>query len=272
MKKRNSNSVTLLLFACIAVSVIIFMFLRKTPVRKAETPPPGSPETVGSAMPEPTGTPDQPESTPEAEPTAGPTPPAEAGTVNMDDALFIGDSRTVGLSEYAGIAGADFFSNVGMSVYNIHDDVVSVPTVGKVSLIELLTSKKYGKIYVMLGINELGYDFDNTVAKYSELMEFIQEKQPNATLFIEGNLHVTQSRSDSDEVINNAKINRFNAAIAKLADGEKIYYLDVNSVFDDANGNLSSEKSDDSAHPYAKYYAEWGQWIVSQTASLMKEA
>ncbi|MDD6478252.1 MAG: hypothetical protein PUF48_00330, partial [Oscillospiraceae bacterium] len=60
--------------------------------------------------------------------------------ISMDDALFIGDSRTVGLMEYAGIDGADYFCTVGMSVYNIHKKPVSVPNVGKVTLTELLNS------------------------------------------------------------------------------------------------------------------------------------
>lgn len=189
----------------------------------------------------------------------------------MDDALFIGDSRTVGLMEYAGIDGADYFCTVGMSVYNIHKKPVSVPNVGNVTLTELLNSKKYGKIYIMLGINEVGYKFSSTVEKYSELIEFIKDKQPNAVIFIQANLHVSKSRSDSDKVVNNTAINGLNAELAKLADGKSKFYLDANILFDDKTGALSSNKSEDSTHLYAKYYKEWGEWIIKQTASLIGE-
>ena len=74
----------------------------------------------------------------------------------FDDALFIGDSRTVGISEYGELNNATFFANTGMSVYNVFDKKVSVPKVGKVKLDQLLTSKKYGKVYIMLVINKLG--------------------------------------------------------------------------------------------------------------------
>lgn len=185
--------------------------------------------------------------------------------VKMNDALFIGDSRTLGLFEYAGIKEADFFSNVGMSVYNIHKDTVSVPTVGKVTLDELLTHKQYGKIYIMMGINELGYNFNNTLIKYQELITSVQEKQPNAIIFMEANLHVTKNRSDSDKVVNNTAINRFNTALSEFADNKTIFYLDANTLFDDSDGNLSSDKSEDSTHLYAKYYAQWGQWIINQS-------
>lgn len=190
---------------------------------------------------------------------------------SMADALFIGDSRTVGLMEYSGMDGADYFCTVGMSVYNIHKKPVSVPNVGKVTLTELLNGKKYGKIYVMLGVNEVGYKFSSTAEKYSELVEFIKDKQPNAVVFIQANLHVSKSRSDSDKVVNNIAINGLNTELSKLADGKSIFYLDANILFDDEAGGLSADKSEDGTHLYAKYYREWGEWIIRQTSSLIGE-
>ena len=190
---------------------------------------------------------------------------------SMADALFIGDSRTVGLMEYSGMDGADYFCTVGMSVYNIHKKPVSVPNVGKVTLTELLNGKKYGKIYVMLGVNEVGYKFSSTAEKYSELVEFIKDKQPNAVIFIQANLHVSKSRSDSDKVVNNIAINGLNTELSKLADGKNIFYLDANILFDDEAGGLSADKSEDGTHLYAKYYREWGEWIIRHTSSLIGE-
>ena len=70
--------------------------------------------------------------------------------------------------EYSQIPEADYFCSVGMSVFNIHDEAVSVPNVGKLTLTELLNNKTYKKIYIMLGINEMGYKFENILAKYEE--------------------------------------------------------------------------------------------------------
>lgn len=190
--------------------------------------------------------------------------------ISMDDALFIGDSRTVGLMEYAGIDGADFFCAVGMSVYNIHDNPVLVPNVGEVTLTDLLNSRKYGKIYIMLGINELGYDFGTTVNKYSELIDMIKSKQPNAIVFIQANLHVSESRSAGDSVINNPSIDKLNSELLKLADGIRVFYIDGNILFDDSTGSLSADKTSDHTHLYAKYYKEWGEWIIGKTAASMK--
>lgn len=187
------------------------------------------------------------------------------GKEYFDDALFIGDSRTVGISEYGDLNNATFFANTGMSVYNVFEKNVSVPQVGKLKLEQLLTYKKFGKIYIMLGINELGYNQEKTLKKYKDLLKFIQEKQSNAIIYIEANLHVTAERSNKDKTINNININKINNEISQLADNEKIFFIDVNEKFDDENGNLSSNYTQDNVHIYAKYYKEWSDWL-SQNA------
>ena len=260
---KKSNLVTLLSLCLIIVAIILFMFLWKTPSASSGTKTESNSTTQSNTV-------TTPKDTSEISTTDNiKTPPKS--DISMDDALFIGDSRTVGIMEYAGIDGADYFCTVGMSVYNINKKPVSVPNVGKVTLTELLNSKRYGKIYIMLGINEVGYELSSTVEKYSELIEFVKEKQSDAVIFIQANLHVSKSRSDSDKVVNNTAINVLNAELAKLADGKSKFYLDANILFDDKTGALSSDKSGDSTHLYAKYYKEWGEWIIRQTASLIGE-
>lgn len=199
-------------------------------------------------------------------------PAAEAGKtpVSMADALFIGDSRTVGIMEYAGLNEADFFCDTGMSVFNVHKKRISVPTVGKITLDELLTNKKYGKIYIMLGINELGYEFKSIVDQYSQFIEFVKTSQPDAAVFLQANLHVSKKRSDSDRVINNDAINKLNSELSKIADQKNVFYLDANVLFDDANGNLDAGKTQDQAHLLGKYYSEWGEWIRRESAGYIK--
>ena len=188
---------------------------------------------------------------------------------SMENVLFIGDSRTVGLAEYARMDDAHFFAEGGMTVYGVDTTNVSVPHVGKVTLSELLKNYSYDKIYIMLGINELGYPVEKTLEKYCALIQSIQEAQPDTLIFVQANLHVTKSRSDNDKIINNPKIDIFNEHISKLADHERIFYLDANCIFDDSDGALSEAKSGDHAHPLAKYYQEWGNWIAEQTGTVL---
>lgn len=181
----------------------------------------------------------------------------------FDRALFIGDSRTVGLYEYGGLNNATFFANSGMSVYNVVEEKVSVKNNGKIGLEELLINNNYEKVYVMLGINELGYNMDSTLKKYDELVQKIRKMQPNALIFLEGNMHVTEKRNENDNIFNNKNINKLNKRIQLMSDSKKIFYIDINKEFDDKNGNLSAEYSSDNTHLLGKYYLKWADWLAT---------
>lgn len=185
----------------------------------------------------------------------------------FDDALFIGDSRTVGICEYGELENATFFANVGMSVYNVFSKEVSVPKVGKVKLKDLLSEKKFGKIYIMLGINELGYNMENTVKKYKELVEYIENRQ-NCLIYIQANLHVTEKKSKTDKIFNNTNINLFNNKIKEIANDKNIFYIDINEKFDDTSGNLCADYSQDNIHIYAKYYKEWSKQLEKSAVKI----
>ncbi len=179
----------------------------------------------------------------------------------FDDALFIGDSRTVGIYEYGVLKGADFFCNVGMSVFSVHKAEVNIPSVGKTTLTKLLETGKYGKVYIMLGMNELGYSFNKTIGKYEELINEVRTLQPDAIIYLQANLRVAKKRSENDSVYNNTKINRMNSAIAAYANDKDIFYIDVNPLFDDGEGNFDKKYTNDNTHPFARYYTEWSKWL-----------
>lgn len=181
------------------------------------------------------------------------------------DALFIGDSRTVGIAEYGTIKNATYFANTGMSVYNIWSQKIDISSIGKVSLEELLDKKNFGKVYIMLGINEIGYNMSQTAKKYQELVKYVNTKQPKAIIYLQANLHVTKEKSDSDKSINNTRINKLNSAISKMSNNKNIFYLDVNSIFDDSSGNLRADYTSDKVHIYGKYYKQWTEWIRKNT-------
>lgn len=189
--------------------------------------------------------------------------------ISFENCLFIGDSRTVGIRDYSGIEGADFFADVGMSVFKTDSIKVSVGDMGKVTLQELLSQKKYDRIYVMLGINELGYAFNDIVEQYTKLVESITAAQPDATVFVMANMHVAESRSSTDSIYNNSNINRLNNSISELADGDKIFYLDVNPIFDDAGGALDASLTSDGTHIYGKHYPRWAQFLREATAAAL---
>ncbi len=201
-------------------------------------------------------------------PTASPQPLFYEFTTSekeyFADALFIGDSRTVGLQLYGTLDNADYFATPGLNVHTISKALV--PMEGEnLSLEEFLEKKDYKKIYVMLGINGLGYNFDVTVERYQNLVASLQEKEPGVIIYVCANLHVTSVRDENDKIHNNEAINRINGEIAALEDRKDIFYLDINELFDDEDGNLSKEYASDDSHVLGKYYEQWCEWLREHT-------
>lgn len=185
----------------------------------------------------------------------------------FEDALFIGDSRTVGIMEYGNLEKATFYADTGMSVFNLEKKKISIPELGKVGFDEVLEDRQYGKIYLMLGINELGYRFENIEKKYQETLEKIRTYQSDAIIYLCANLHVTEEQSQNDSNYNNENINRLNNRIKELADNERIFYIDVNEIFDDDHGNLNTEYSSDGFHVYATGYKNWVDWLCTKAVN-----
>lgn len=164
----------------------------------------------------------------------------------FDDAMFIGDSRFVGLKDYTDLAEhADFFCETSLTIYKALEENFS--KAGTVQ--EALAGKDYKKIYMMLGINELGRGTtEDFMGQYTEVVDTLRELEPEAKIFIMGIMRVSEKKSSSDAIFNNSNINARNNAIATLADNKNIFYIDVNEVVCDEGGNLNEEYTFDQIH------------------------
>lgn len=182
----------------------------------------------------------------------------------LNDALFIGDSRTLGLMEYGGVSQASYFADSGMSVFNLEKTTVPVAGYGKTDIRSLLKQKKFGKIYFMMGINEAGYPWKTLEKKYKETVAMIRDMQPDAKIFLCANLMMTEEKSGQSKAINNKVICKINAMIEKLASKNEMYYIDVNEIFTDKKGNLCETYSNDGVHVLGKYYRDWMDWICTK--------
>lgn len=184
----------------------------------------------------------------------------------FNDAAFIGDSRTVGLFEYGGIEErADFYAKISLTIYNVFTELLAKDeeTGKKITAEEALTKKQYGKVYLMLGINELGTGTTETfMEEYRAVVERIRQLQPEAVIFVEGIMKVTGNKDSEDPIFNNKNIEEKNAAIAELADNRNIFYIDVNEAVCDGEGNLNAEYTIDEVHLKAKYYEIWKQFLM----------
>lgn len=187
---------------------------------------------------------------------------AEVDESYFDDALFIGDSRTVGLRDYTELSEhADFYCETSLTIYKVLEEDFG----GQGTVEEALESKDYGKIYLMVGINELGRGTtEEYMAEYTKVVERLRELEPEAKIFIQGVMHVSGEKNSSDAIFNNSNINARNNAIATLADNKQIFYIDVNEAVCDEEGNLISDYTFDQIHLLGAYYDLWRQFLLTR--------
>lgn len=181
------------------------------------------------------------------------------------DAAFIGDSRTVGMFEYGGLEEiSTFYASKGLTIYKLFDaPIVSVEgKKQKITIEEALSNRQFAKIYLMVGINEMGTGtVDTFLAKYKEAVEHLQELQPDAVIYVQGIIKVTTERSGEGDYITNEGIEARNQGLEQLADNEKVFYLDVNPLICDETGGMVDSYTFDGVHLKAQYIPIWKDFL-----------
>lgn len=190
----------------------------------------------------------------------------------FSDAVFIGDSRTVGMYEYGALEEiATFYASTGLTIYKIFDSaIVEVPGQRqKITIEEALEQNQFKRIYLMIGINEMGTGTVETfVAKYQEVVEHLLELQPEAIIYIQGILKVTTERSNQGDYITNEGIVARNEALSQMADNVRIFYLDANPTICDNTGGLEPSYTFDGVHLKAKYVEIWKDFLKTHAIDL----
>ena len=262
--------------AVVCLGLIIIPSLGRAPEESPAVAGKSAPPVVESTTPtpEPTPTPtptSTPEPTPEAFDFTQPAPANEA--VEMDcfsDALFIGDSRTDGLRLYSGIKGADFYCYKGLTVFDMESKKVIEMDGGKYTVVEALErGKQYKKIYISLGINELGYynddAFHNTFAAF---LQKVKQLQPDAVIYLENLVPVNAEKCAANKqpsYVNNDRVAAYNAIFPQLAEEEHVVLLDVADALTDENGILPADATVDGVHFTKTWYQNWLAFLMEHT-------
>lgn len=182
----------------------------------------------------------------------------------FDDALFIGDSRMVSSAYYARLGKADYFTDVGMNVFQMFSVTASDDNFDATDLTTLLQNRTYKKIFIMLGINECGYPMSSLLSAYQEDIDTLKRLQPDATIYLLKVYGVSRSVAESASYFSPQRLQEVNDGIAGLADGKKVHCLDASHLYCDDEGYMKEEYTSDGVHPYAKDAALFARWLCQQ--------
>lgn len=236
------------------------------------------PSPSAGAGPEPTGSPDV-SSSPAARPSApvGAVPEGEdVGNDWFADAVFLGDSRTDGLRLYSGIKGAAFICHTGLSVFTIGKNACIKDENGaKITAMDALAKQQYAKVYLMLGVNELGYTTTSFLNSYTELVGQIKELQPGAAIYLQTLIPINEPiayANGTNRAINNEKLKEFNQVITHVAQEEGVFLVDVDVPFWSAEGCLAAENTGDGVHLTRAGYEAWYAYLRTHTGDAASSA
>ena len=157
---------------------------------------------------------------------------------------------------------------MGLSVFSVGYEKCGDRKFPEQKIAALLDSGTYHKVFISLGLNEAGYKLEDLLNKYGDLISLIQEKQPGVKIILQGIMTVSRGKANSDRAFSLENLGRINEGIAAMADGEQIFYIDVNEIFADEEGYLLDGLSGDGCHLYGKYGVVWEDWIRYASAQL----
>lgn len=264
---RRNVSAAKAVFLCVMASIAllsILLYLFRSLALQPQPEPESNPAPTHSQVP----------SSPP--PTAAPTPDfsqpvPESSPVDesfLDDAVFIGDSRTEGLLLYTGLTNATGYTHKGLMVDTVFTEPV-IPQNGQlVSVMDAMQHTQFSKVYIMLGINELGWAYPNLfIETYKEILDQIRSINPTATIYVQEIFPVSQQVSDTHSYITNEKIDQYNQMLLEMAQEKEVYYLQVSQAVTDSHGILPEDAASDGIHLSPLYCQKWLDYLLCHTVS-----
>jgi lysophospholipase L1-like esterase len=174
----------------------------------------------------------------------------EVLSTNPVAVVFVGDSITEGGLWSEWLPDVDVI-NRGISG-NTTQDILD--------RMHQIVSVKPDKLFVMIGVNDLNKRLGVAVAlrNYTTLFDLIDAQLPQTEVYIQSVLPVNAVWP----LIDNTHIPTLNSALMQHADERGYQYIDLHSVFADAEGALKSDLSNDGIHLLAPGYRLWRSQII----------
>lgn len=186
----------------------------------------------------------------------------------FDDAVFIGDSRTEGLITNTGLSNTTAYTYKGLMVDTVFTKPVIRRGENRVSVMDALKTTSFSKIYIMFGINENGWPYNDVfIHKYEEIIDAVREINPDAVIYVQEIMPVTNQMSATHSYIRNGKIAEFNRLLRQMAQEKQVYFIDTASAVAASDGSLPADAAFDGIHLKKDYCKKWLDYLKSHTAA-----
>ena len=162
------------------------------------------------------------------------------------NSLFMGNSLGEGFRLYSGLGTGFYETAVGMTASS--------------ALSRAGAAAGRDRVYLVLGINEIGQGAGAVAEQYGLLIDRLREAEPQAGIYVQSLLPVCESMLTAAQRswhITNAHIDELNAALLERCWEKEVYYLDIHSALVNDQGGLDREKTWDGVHLTPEAYGIW---------------
>ena len=141
----------------------------------------------------------------------------------------------------------------------------------KYTILEALGKGSYAKVYIALGVNELGYQNSNSFAQtYGQFIDKVRELQPGAEIYVQSLVPVNPEKckaSGQPSWLNNEGIANYNAALQAMCQEKQVIYLNISEALVDEQGILPAEATVDGLHYTKDWYKKWLEYLMTHTVA-----
>lgn len=171
-----------------------------------------------------------------------------------DEIIFLGNSITDG-GEWA-----DLFQDQRLSNFGISGDI----SAGVLHRMADIAERQPSKLFILIGVNDLarGLSIDSITRNYWWMLEKMRRASPHTKIFFQSVLPVNNVYGKFGGHTSKMKeIKALNQWLEEHADELGYTYVDLHSVFADAEGKLRKELTNDGLHLLGEGYREWRRQI-----------
>ena len=160
----------------------------------------------------------------------------------FSDAAFLGDSLTVGFSDYSiNLGGALIcgYTGVGPDAI-VNRSAVKSSVRGQEVALDVLAAAQPEKLYILLGTNTLTTlgAADRFLAYYGQMLDQLKQILPGCVIYVQSIPPVRPEAAAEKPGLASDVLRSVNEQLAKLAADKDCVYLDLWEVFADGEGNL----------------------------------
>ncbi|MCQ2431192.1 MAG: hypothetical protein MJ175_01170 [Clostridia bacterium] len=209
----------------------------------------------------------------------GPLPAHDpVGDDFFSDALIIGNSQIVGL-EKSGLLNTKYYASIGLSVRQFFEKAnmaVTDPETGKLVYLTtadaLAVCNDYKKVFLLFGINEMGWSIEGFISEYSALIDTILAIRPDAEIYVQKILPMNETvyaatATNPQDYFSNERIVRFNASIEVMATQKQVFILNPGEAMVGEDGIIPADAVPaDGIHLSTPYLRRWADYLRTHTA------